>query len=260
MKHAARLVAIVAACTASAIALAQSQEAPVEETTEAAARPAEHDAPPAADYVDLRRARPITGNAAAGQAKSELCATCHGPQGISIAPTFPNIAGQRADFFYWQLVEFKRNPDSPMSPLVADLSEQDMLDLAAYYAGLVPPPADPAAEPAPVEAALARRGEQLYLTGDPVKGIPPCQGCHGVDANGHADPLRTDRDGHTPYASYPALRSQQAIYLQTKLAQYRNGEMDDSTTDFVMTGVAERLDDDSIEALSAWLSSLPPAQ
>jgi len=256
MKRATGLLAIIAACTVSALAFAQSQEMLAEETTAAAAEAG------AADdgYVDLRRARPITGNAAAGQAKSELCATCHGPQGISIAPTFPNIAGQSADFFYWQLVEFKRNPDSPMSPLVTDLSEQDMLDLAAYYASLPPQPVDPGAEPVPVDATLAQRGEQLYRAGDRAKGIPPCQGCHGVDAEGHADPLRTDRSGHAPYASYPALRGQQAIYLQTKLAQYRNGEMDDSTTDFVMTGVAERLDDDSVEALSAWLSSLPPAR
>src|SRR3546814_15440725 len=79
------------------------------------------------------------------------------------------------------MVEFKRNPDSPMSPLVAELSDQDMLDLAAYYSGLAPPPADPAAEPAPVDATLARRGEQLYMAGDPPKGIPPCQGCHRTE-------------------------------------------------------------------------------
>src|SRR3546814_16255447 len=76
----------------------------LEETTAAAAQPAEQDAPPAADYVDLRRARPITGNADAGQAKSELCSTCHGPQGISNAPTFPNIAGQSAAFFTWHKI------------------------------------------------------------------------------------------------------------------------------------------------------------
>src|SRR3546814_20493509 len=71
------------------------------------------------------------------------------------------------------MVEFKRNPDSPMSPLVAELSEQDMLDLAAYYSGLAPPPVDPAAEPAPVDATLARRGEQLYMTGDPPRASRP---------------------------------------------------------------------------------------
>src|SRR3546814_3766564 len=178
MKRATGLLAIIAACAVSALAFAQSQETPPEEATAAAAQPAEQDAPPAADYVDLRRARPITGNAAAGQAKSELCSTCHGPQGISIAPTFPNIAGQSADFFYWQMVEFKRNPDSPMSPLVAELSDQAMLDLAAYYSGLAPPPADPPAEPAPADTTLPRRGEQLDMLGITAKGIPPCQGCH----------------------------------------------------------------------------------
>src|SRR3546814_19652348 len=121
--------------------------------------------------------------------------------------------------------------------------------LAAYYPGLSPPPADPAAEPAPVDTTLARRGEQLYMMGDPAKGIPPCQGCHGVDASGHADPLRTDRDGHTPYASYPALRGQQATYLQTKLAGYPHGQMDDQPTDFGMTGVGERLAEHTIQAL-----------
>src|SRR3546814_15768800 len=98
------------------------------------------------------------------------------------------------------------------------------------------------------------------MMGDPAKGIPPCQGCHGVDASGHADPLRTDRDGHTPYASYPALRGQQAIYLQTKLADYRNGKMDDSTTHFAITGVGAPLDADSDDHLPPWLPWPPPPQ
>lgn len=272
MNRVPRLLALIAAGAVSALAIAQSQETPPT-TTEAAnvaetpAPTLEPDAPdPTGEpadkplrkhYVDLRRVQPIAGNAAAGHAKSELCATCHGPQGISIAPTFPNLAGQRADFLYWQLVEFKRNPDSPMSPLVANLGDQDMLDLAAYYAGLTPTTAPAETDAAPVDATLVQRGEQLYLSGDPSRGIPPCQGCHGPDAGGHPDALRADRNGHAPYAAYPALRGQQAIYLQTKLAEYRDGKMHDSTTDFVMTGIGQRLDDDSIEALSTWLSSLP---
>ncbi|GAA3919280.1 c-type cytochrome [Luteimonas lutimaris] len=281
MTGARQLLAVLAACTVSVFAIALAQEAPapadaeaaqvqdaqVQEQvaeTETATGPEAEDAPAAKadnDYVDLRRARPITGNVAAGQAKAEVCAACHGPQGISIAPAFPNLAGQHADFLYWQLVEFKRSPDSPMSPLVADLSDEDMRDLAVYYAGLAPTPApaDPDAEAEPADPALLQRGEQLYLTGDPAKGIPPCQGCHGVDARGHADARRADSSGHTPYAAWPALRGQQAMYLQTKLGEYRDGAMDDSTTDFIMTGIGHRLDDDSIQALAAWLSSLPPA-
>lgn len=265
MKRTSLLLIVAVACLTSALAIAQSQEttSATAETTPAPAQDvpaAATPAKPSPPYSDLRRVHPITGDASAGQAKSELCAACHGAQGIAIAPNFPNLAGQRADFLYWQLVEFKRGTltESPMTPLVADLSDTDMRNLAAYFAGLKPPA--PAADAAaiPVDATQAQRGEQLYLTGDPAKGIPPCQGCHGVDARGHADALRPDRDGHTPYAAYPALRGQQSIYLQTKLTEYRDGKLHDATTDFVMRGIGERLDDGSIQALSAWLSSLPP--
>ena len=270
MKRAVRLFAIIATCAVSAIAVAQSQEtSPAETATDANTQPPAQEAPvaeapkPPTRYSDLRRAQPIVGDAVAGRAKSELCAACHGPQGIAIAPNFPNLAGQRADFLYWQLVEFKRGTltESPMTPLVADLSDDDMRNLAAYYASLKPmTAAAPEAGAVPVDATQAQRGEQLFLSGDPSKGIPPCQGCHGPDANGHVDALQADRNGHTPYAAFPRLRGQQAIYLQTKLAEYRDGKMHDATTDFMMRGIGERLDDDSIQALSAWLSSLPPAE
>ncbi|WP_242107340.1 c-type cytochrome [Luteimonas aquatica] len=256
---------LAAVCAASALAFARPQDAPPADAP-AAAPPAQETAaaPPApptppTPYSDLRRARPIAGDAAAGQAKSELCAACHGPQGTAIAPNFPNLAGQRIDFLYWQLVEFKRGTltESPMTPLVAELSDTDLRNLAAYYAGLKPQAPVAEATP-PADAAQLQRGERLYLEGDPAKGIPPCQGCHGADARGHADALRPDRDGHVPFAAYPALRGQQSLYLQTKLGEYRDGKLHDATTDLVMRGVAERLDEDSIQALSAWLSSLPP--
>src|SRR3546814_4698754 len=72
------------------------------------------------------------------------CAACHGPAGISIVPIYPDIAGQRADYMYWQLVKFK-NGDTVMAPIVAEFGDQDMRDLAVYYAGLpaAGPPADP---------------------------------------------------------------------------------------------------------------------
>src|SRR3546814_20899494 len=97
------------------------------------------------------------------------------------------------------------------------------------------------------------------MAGDPAKGIPPCQCCHGVDASGHADPLRTDRDGQAPYASYPALRGQQSIYLQLKLAVYRDGKMAHSTTAFVLIGLGQRLPANSIQDHTPCLSTLQPA-
>lgn len=198
---------------------------------------------------------------------------CHGEHGIAIAPNFPNIAGQHIDYLYWQLREFKTGA-SAMTPLVADLSDDDMRNLAAYYAAMKPTAPAPAAPEAaaaadgssmPAEAAEAaanpaqlQRGQALYMHGDIGKGIPPCQGCHGGDARGFPDADVPDRAGNRPFAAYPALRGQQAIYLQTKLAEFQAGTLHGSSTDMVMSSVGARLDPDSIQAVSTWLSTLPP--
>lgn len=259
MKRFGISISIAAAGLTSALALAQPQESPP--NAEPATTPeASTDTTPlpalSPRYIDLRRTTPIVGDPEAGRAKSEVCAACHGPQGIAISPAFPNLAGQRADFLYWQLVEFKRGrTESPMAPLVAELGEQDMRNLAAYYASLTPSRTDVTG---PADTTQLQRGEQLFRSGDPAKGIPPCQACHGVDARGHPHAASRDRGGYTPYAAFPALRGQQAVYLQAKLVEYRSGKLHDSTTDFVMSGVAQRLDDGSMQALSAWLSQLPP--
>jgi len=200
----------------------------------------------AADYVDLRAAAPIRGDASAGAAKADVCMACHGPGGNSLVPTFPKLAGQRADFLYWQLVEYKRGhvPESPMSEQVANLSDDDIRNLAAFFAAqkpLAPRNAPPAVSDA--------SGGELYANGDPTRGIPPCQGCHGADATGQAD---------ARFRVFPALRGQHADYVIAKLMEYRGGALTDSSTDFIMQGVARTLDDASIEAVARWLAALPP--
>lgn len=251
---------------------AATEEAPAEEasaeaaesteSTETAAEPdagaaTEETTAPKPPFLDLRRVGPISGDAAAGKGKAELCAACHGADGVGIAPTFPNLAGQRIDFLYWQLVEFKSGalPNSAMTPLAADLSEQDMRDLAAYYAGMPHAAAPASAEDAAPDAAQLAAGERLYRDGDPAKGIPPCAGCHGADGSGFPGALEPDRSGHVPFASFPALRGQQALYLQTKLAEYQSGTLQGSSTDRVMSDVSRHLDADSIQAISTWLST-----
>lgn len=240
-------------------ATAQDTAAPTDTSAPAAVTTQAH---PIAVQTDLRRITPIQGDAAAGKAKSTVCAACHGANGMSIAPTFANLAGQPADFLYWQLRDFHATalPTSPMTPMVAKLSEQDMRDLAAYYASLPPStPAPATTAGAPTDSAVLQQGQSIYLNGNPAKGIPPCQGCHGADATGHPDALRVDANGYTPYAVYPALRGQPFLYLRTQLGRYRSGELQHSTADRIMGPVAHRLDDDSITAIAAWLASLPPA-
>jgi len=201
----------------------------------------------AADYVDLRAAAPIRGDASAGAAKADMCMACHGPGGNSLVPMFPRLAGQRADFLYWQLVEYKRGnvPESPMSEQAANLTDEDMRNLAAFFAAQKPL-APRNAPPAPSDT----RGGELYANGDPLLGVPPCQGCHGTDATGQADPR---------FRTFPVLRGQHTDYVIAKLKEYRSGALADSSTDFIMQGVARTLDDASIEAIARGLAALSPA-
>jgi cytochrome c553 len=204
-------------------------------------------------YADLRHLEPVHGDAAAGAKKATVCFACHGANGVSVAPTFPRLAGQRADYLYHRLVSFKRaDPKdpyysvSPMTPNVANLSDTDMRDLATYFSSQTPPATAAA-------AAAPGKGEALFLAGDSARGIPPCQGCHGAEAGGPS--ISTGQ-----YAAYPSLRGQYAPYLIARLTSFHKNLPHDTTNDFIMGGVAQTLDDESIQAIAAWLSSLTPAR
>jgi cytochrome c553 len=91
----------------------------------------------------------------------------------------------------------------------------------------------------------------LFLAGDPARGTPPCQGCHGADAGGPS--ISTG-----PYAAYPSLRGQYAPYLIARLTNFHKHLPHDTTNGFIMGGVAQTLDDEAIQAIATWLSSLTP--
>ncbi len=80
----------------------------------------------------------VAGDAAAGKAKSALCAACHGADGISPSPLWPNLAGQKEAYLVKQIKAFKNGErkDPSMAPMVAGLTDADIENLAAYYASL----------------------------------------------------------------------------------------------------------------------------
>jgi cytochrome c553 len=212
-------------------------------------------APGARGFTDLRRIEPIHGDAAAGAQKAVVCLACHGANGVSVAPTFPRLAGQRADYLYHRLVSFKQSDPkdpyyskSPMTAMATTLSDDDMRNVATYFSAQSPQATD-----LPGPAASADRGAALFYAGDPAHGVPPCQGCHGAEASGV-----TSRAGQ--YAAYPSLRGQYGPYLIARLTSFREGLPHDSSNDFIMAGVAQTLDDDSVQALAAWLSTLTPSK
>lgn len=204
----------------------------------------------AADFIDLRAPVPIHGDAAAGHAKAAVCMACHGSAGVASVPTFPDLAGQKIDYLYWQLVEFKRaaRADSPMTAQVATLNDVDLRNLSAYFAQLMP-----VVPGSTREVTRSDHGHELFRRGDPARGIVPCQGCHGADASGH--PLASQ---NARYRSYPVLRGQQIAYVEQRLKDFRNGKNHLSSNDEIMNGIARPLvDDDSIRDLAIWIQAMP---
>jgi cytochrome c553 len=204
----------------------------------------------ASDLLDLRRIDASTGDAATGKAKATVCGACHGPLGISPVPLFPNLAGQKAEYLYWRLVAVKRtnNPASPMTAQIANLDAAAMHDLAAWFASLPAP-----APPTVAGNGQMERGEMLYREGDPARGIPPCQGCHGADAHGHP---QADEDAR--WRVYPALHGQHAAYMLQRLKDLGADANPLSSGARVMAPIARSLDADSAAAITSWLESGAP--
>jgi len=180
------------------------------------------------------------GEAEAGLAKSTVCAACHGADGNSVTPDWPSLAGQHPSYTARQLQAYKdgQRIDPGMRGFSAQLSDQDMQDLAAYYANqaLAAKGADP---------ALAERGGRIYRGGIPERGIAACIACHGPKGNGN------------PLAGYPRISQQHANYLATTLRDYQSGERrSDATLNQMMRNVAELLLDDEIDALASYMQGL----
>jgi cytochrome c553 len=239
---------------ALAVALAVAGVAPALAAAGEAA--ADGDAAPAtaaASFLDLRREPVVAGDAKAGQALSEVCSACHGPAGMGIAPNFPNLAGQSATYLYVQLRAFKggQRSDPVMAPMVAALDDAAMRDLAAYYASLSP--SDARGDP-------HSPGGRVFGDGDPARGIPPCEGCHGRDGQGpRADPASGGSAPRPPWATIPRLQGQSATYVAKALQDFRSGARAGTSNAAIMRGVASALEDEDIRAVADFIEAKQPA-
>jgi len=201
-------------------------------------------------FDDLRKQAPIHGDAAAGATKAAACAACHGAKGAAAVPTFPNLAGQSATYLYVQLRAFRdgSRTGAVMQPLAKALTDQDIRNLAAHFASL---PARAATQ----KALKSPRGSILFHDGDVAKGVPPCQGCHGVDGRGpRPDPTSTAPQ--PAWSTFPHLAGQNAPYLLKQLQAYRDGTRIGTSNDKVMRGVARNLSAADMRALADYASTL----
>ena len=168
----------------------------------------------------------------------ETCGTCHGINGHSVAPTFPNLAAQTAPYIELQLHAFKdqsrADPDAQayMWGMASQLNDATISGLANYFA------AQPAAVGISGNSALVAQGKHIYEEGVPARQIPPCATCHGPRAQG--------------MATFPRLAGQHAPYLLKQLLVIQSV----LRMAPVMHGVVKDLSKDQMQAVVAYLESL----
>jgi cytochrome c553 len=178
------------------------------------------------------------GDAAAGQAKSALCGSCHGVDGNSLMAMNPKLAGQSARYMVKQLQEFKSGAreSAIMSSMVLSLSDQDMEDIAAWYSSQQP--TIQGANPESIELA-----ERLYRAGNSEIAVAACSACHSPTGKGNAP------------AGFPLLSGQHAEYTLQQLKNFRSGARQNDGSAMMRT-VVERLTDKELEALASYVSGL----
>ncbi|ORT74692.1 c-type cytochrome [Pseudomonas mosselii] len=184
-------------------------------------------------------AGPIKGDAAAGQAKTAVCGACHNPDGNSLAPNFPKLAGQGEPYLNKQLHDIKDGKRTvlEMTGMLANFNDQDLADIAAYFAS----------QKGSVGAAdpkLVERGRALFNGGNLEKGMPACTGCHSPNGAGLA------------LAKFPHLSGQHAQYVSKQLTDFREGNRTNDGDAMIMRNIAGKLSNKDIEALSSYIQGL----
>jgi cytochrome c553 len=201
-------------------------------------------------------------NISSGKEKAAACVSCHGENGNSLVSTFPKLAQQHASYLIKQLQAFKngtrKNP--MMSSIAMGLSDDDMADIAAYYAdqevsaNQLPVLDDDDEKPAattgekktdakdPVQALIAQ-GSDLYRNGDLTREVSACIACHGPFG-----------EGNKP-AAFPLLKSQHADYLIKTLTDFKTDTRSNNPEN-MMHMIAKKMSDEEIKAVSYRISMM----
>lgn len=181
------------------------------------------------------------GNATAGKSKAQACAGCHGVDG-NAPGAFPKLAGQHAGYLADQLRNFKtgKRKDPIMTQQAANLKDQDIDDLAAFFASNK-------IALGGVDKDKKVLGERVYRGGVENKSVPACMACHGPTGAGN------------PGAKYPALSGQNVAYVESTMKAFREGRRggdEKDVTGKIMKEVAARMTDTEIAAVASYVSGL----
>ena len=174
---------------------------------------------------------------AKGQAISaQVCGACHTADGSRGSPANPILQGQHAEYLVKQLTEFKsgKRDSAVMKGMATPLSDEDMKNVAAFYASKQPKPG------AARNKELVALGEKIYRGGIADRQVPACAGCHSPSGAGIP-------------AQYPRLSGQHSDYTELQLKGFRDGVRKNNA---VMTGVAAKMNDREIKAVADYISGL----
>ncbi len=183
----------------------------------------------------------LQGDPEKGKEKAnQICQACHGMDGNGVPgqPIWPKLAGQHPEYIYKQLMNFKNNEryNVQMTPMAMPLTEEEVVNLAAYYSTLEQ-------STGTAEAELVEKGEKIYRAGNAETGVPACSSCHGPAGIG------------SNLAKFPRISGQYSEYLAQTLHLFRSHERANDPNG-MMRGAAARMTDEEIEAVAAYVEGL----
>ncbi len=169
---------------------------------------------------------------------TQVCAACHAADGNSVAAANPKLAGLNAEYINKQLTNFKSGDrkNAVMGGIVASLSPQDMLNLAAYFSAQQPKPGTAKDQ----EQALL--GQKVFRGGVLGAGVPACASCHGPQGAG------------VP-VQFPRLAGQHADYIYTQLNNFRVGARANDGAKMMQT-IAAKMTDADMKAVASYIQGL----
>lgn len=191
-------------------------------------------------------AQALEGDAERGKAAAAVCAACHQADGSGVnmpgGESWPRLAAMDAGHIYKQLKDFNNGTriNASMAPFAAMLTEQQMKDVAVYYSQL---PATEGKGGETADESLLKRGETLATNGDWSQYIPSCRSCHGPENQGAG-------------SHFPGIAGQHAAYIELQIKNWQSGKRSNDPQQ-LMHAIAERMSEEDIRAVAAWLSRQP---
>jgi cytochrome c553 len=187
-------------------------------------------------YADIDQHNTTAPDLNAGQSQSASCQGCHGPDGNSYSPDWPNLAQQGQAYLVKQIEDFQSGArkDPTMSSMVIGLSKTDIRNIAAYFSAQTIS-ADPAAK--------SSTGKKLYMGGNRYKHVPACAGCHGPNGVGNGP------------AAIPRLAGQKAAYTAKALRDFKSKARSNDANQ-IMQEIAAKMSEQEIDAVSLFVSGM----